>query len=78
MLYNDCISDVHNQNMLAMMISLQKCLMKQLCGERERRFFSSTLDFLADVSGKHVKDIESWMVTIFDVEFGPEIGSGGL
>jgi hypothetical protein len=72
------ISDVNNRNIFAMMTSLQKIVTRQLYDERDRRFFSSTLDYLAEVSGKHVTDIESWMVTAFDVEFGPEIGSGGL
>jgi hypothetical protein len=64
--------------MVAMMTSLQKFVMNRLGGERDRRFFSSTLDYLAEVSGKHVVDIENWAVTTFDVEFGEEIGSGGL
>lgn len=72
------ITEVHQNNMVAMMTSLQKFVMKRICSDRERRFFSSTLDHLAEVSGEHVVDIESWMVTAFDVEFGPEVGSGGL
>jgi hypothetical protein len=64
--------------MVAMMTSLQKFVTERLCDERDRHFFSSTLDYLAEVSGKHIKDIESWIVTTFEVEFGPEIGSGGL
>jgi len=64
--------------MLAMMTSLQNAVMKRHGDDQERRFFSTTLDYLAQVSGKHVVDVESWMVTSFDVEFGPEIGSGGL
>jgi hypothetical protein len=64
--------------MVAIMTSLQKIVMKQLYSERERHFFSCTLNHLAEFSGEHVVDIESWMVTAFEVEFGPEIGSGGL
>jgi hypothetical protein len=64
--------------MVAMMTSLQKAISKRLCGERERRFFSSTLNYLIDISGQHVPEIEGWMVTAYDVELGPEIGSGGL
>ena len=71
-------TEVHQNNMMAMMTSLQKAITKRLCGERERRFFSSTLSYLNDVSGQHVPEIEGWMVTAYDVEFGPEIGSGGL
>lgn len=61
-----------------MMTSLRKFITHRLGGEREHRFVSSTLNHLAEFSGEHVVDIESWMVTAFDVEFGPEIGSGGL
>ena len=75
---NEHITDIHQHNMVAMMISLRKIVTKQLCRERERRFFSSTLSYLEEVSGKHCVNAESWMVTPFDVEFGPEIGSGGL
>jgi hypothetical protein len=64
--------------MVAVMTSLQRIMTKRLCDERERRFFSSTLNYLAEVSGEHVGDIENWMVTTFDVEFGPQIGSGRL
>jgi hypothetical protein len=64
--------------MVAMMTSLRAFVMKQLGGERERRFFSSALNYLTDVSGEHIVDPESWMITKYDVEFGAEIGSGGL
>jgi hypothetical protein len=63
--------------MLAMMTTLQKFITKQLCGERERSFFSHTLDYLAIDSGEQVI-WETWMVTSFEVEFGTEIGTGGL
>jgi hypothetical protein len=63
--------------MVAMMTALQKMIIKRLSGERERLFFAHALKHLSTVSGKHVK-FEEWMVTSYEVEFGPEIGSGGL
>jgi hypothetical protein len=71
-------TDVHQHNMVAMMTSLQRCLVKHLYGERESRFLSSVLNQLSELSGEQVPEIESWMFTTFDVEFGAEIGSGGL
>jgi hypothetical protein len=61
-----------------MMTSLQRCVVKQLCGEREGRFFSCVLNHLTEISGEFTTDLESWMVTSFAVEFGVEIGSIGL
>jgi hypothetical protein len=75
---NEHMTDIHQHNMVAMMISLQKIVTKRLCGDRERLFFLFTLSYLQGVTGKRSVGIENWMVTTFDVEFGPEIGSGGL
>ena len=75
---NEDITEVHHNNMVAMMTSLQKFILQRLGSERERRFVSSTLNHLAEFSSESITDIESWMITAFDVEFGPQIGSGGL
>jgi len=64
--------------MVAMMTLLRKFIVQRLGGEREHQFVSSTLNHLAEFSGEHVVEIESWMITAFDVEFGAEIGSGGF
>ena len=60
-----------------MMATLQILLTKRLLGERERHFCSHTLNYLSTKSGKH-PELESWMVAPLEVEFGREIGSGGL
>jgi hypothetical protein len=59
------------------MATLQKLITKRLLSDREHNFCSNTLDYLSTKSGKHI-DLEGWMITSFEVEFGPEIGSGGL
>jgi hypothetical protein len=71
-------TDVHQNNMVAIMTSLQRSIMKRICGERESRFFSSVLNHLSEITGEHPPELENWMVTSFEVEFGVEIGSGGL
>ena len=45
--------------------------------DQERRFFTHTLQYLTTSSGRQV-EIEDWMITSYEVEFGHEIGSGGL
>jgi hypothetical protein len=69
--------DMHHTSMVSMMTALQKMIRKQLGSERERLFFSRTLNHLAKHSGEHVI-LEPWMVTSYEVEFGAEIGKGGL
>jgi hypothetical protein len=62
---------------MAVMTFLQRQLDQGLGGGRERQFLSHSLRYLSITSGYQVK-LESWMITSFDVEFGPEIGAGGL
>ena len=63
--------------MKAMMVSLQRRLDQRLGGDRECQFISHSLEYLYTASGSHVRT-ENWMITSFDVEFGPVIGEGGL
>jgi hypothetical protein len=63
--------------MKAMMVSLQKRRDQRLGGDRECQFISHSLEYLYTASGYHVR-VENWMITSFDVEFGPVIGEGGL
>jgi hypothetical protein len=63
--------------MMAMMISLQKRLQTGSDEDRERKFFAHTLKRLSISSG-HQVEMEEWIVTLYEVEFGQEIGSGGL
>jgi hypothetical protein len=71
------VPDVQQNNMVAMMAFLQGQLDQNLGGVRERQLFSSSLRYLSTASGRQVQ-LEDWMVTSFDLEFGPEIGAGGL
>ena len=72
-----CVADVQQNNIVAMMAFLQRQLDENLGGVRERQFYSRTLSYLSTQSGHQIQ-LEHWMVTSFDVEFGPEIGTGGL
>jgi hypothetical protein len=60
-----------------MMVSLQRRLQTGSDEDRERQFFTHTLRYLTTSSGRQV-DMEDWMITTYEVEFGHEIGSGGL
>ena len=68
--------DAQHHSLAAMMVSLQRSLQQLLGGDRERRFFSHSIKYLSTASGRQIA-VENWMITSFDVEFGPEIGSGG-
>ena len=60
-----------------MMVSLQRGLDNRSGGDQEREFFSHILQYLTTISGDRVK-LENWMITSYEVELGPQIGSGGL
>jgi len=62
---------------MAMMVSLQRRLQTGSDQDRERQFFTHTLRFLKTSSGRQV-EMEEWMITSYEVEFGREVGSGGL
>jgi hypothetical protein len=62
---------------MAMMVSIQRRLDNLLDGDQERQFLSHTLRYLTTASGCQV-EMESWMITSYEVEFGRWIGSGGL
>jgi len=63
--------------MMAVMVSLHKRLETGTVKERERRFFTHSLRHLKILSGCSV-EAEEWTITSYEVEFGREIGSGGL
>src|ERR1700683_2833059 len=63
--------------MMAMMVSLQRRLQTGSDGNREQQFFTPTLQYLTTSSGCQV-EMEEWMITSYEVEFGKQIGSGGL
>jgi hypothetical protein len=61
-----------------MIVSLQRRLDdRSLDGTRERTFFSYSLQYLQTTSGRQI-EVHDWMITSYEVEFGHEIGSGGL
>jgi hypothetical protein len=70
-------SDIQQRNMMAMMVSLQRRLQAESIEDREQQFFAHTLRYLTTSSGRQV-EMEDWMITSYEVEFGHEIGSGGL
>ena len=62
---------------MAMIVSLQRRLDNQLLNNQESQFFQRSLQYLCTISGNQVI-LEDWMVSAFDVDFGPKIGEGGL
>ena len=62
---------------MAMIVSLQRGIDSHSGGDREREFFSHTLQYLTTIGGDRVK-LENWMITSYEVELGSQIGSGGL
>ncbi|KAJ7439007.1 kinase-like domain-containing protein [Mycena galericulata] len=71
------VLDINHNNMLAMMASLQRRLNVVPNKDQEQNFYSHTLQYLTSMSGQQVQS-EDWMVTSFDVDYGPEIGVGGF
>ncbi|KAF7358833.1 Kinase-like protein [Mycena sanguinolenta] len=70
--------DINHNNMLAMMVSLERRL--EQCGNErdpEHKFYAHTLQYLTTTSGQKV-EMEDWMISRFDVEYGPQIGIGGF
>jgi hypothetical protein len=70
-------TDVDHNNIMAMIVSLQRSLHNRSGSDQEQQFFSHTLQYLTTISGHGVK-LENWMITSYEVELGPQIGSGGL
>jgi hypothetical protein len=62
---------------MATIVSLKRRLDQHSDGDREREFFTHILRYLTTSSGLHV-ELQNWMITFYEVEFGPKIGSGGL
>jgi len=60
-----------------MIASLQKHLRIGLEEVIERQFVSHTLQYLTTSSGRQVA-LDDWTITSYEVDFGHEIGSGGL
>ncbi|KAJ7081005.1 kinase-like domain-containing protein [Mycena epipterygia] len=71
--------DVNQNNMIAMMVSIQRRLETQQTAANppEQQFYAHALEYLASTSGKRV-EAEDWMIPAFEVDYGAEIGSGGF
>ena len=69
--------DVKEINIRATMASLHRRVTQRLGGERERAFFTNSLQFLTTISGQQV-DLQCWTVTSYEVKFVRLIGRGGL
>ncbi|KAJ7263394.1 kinase-like domain-containing protein [Mycena rebaudengoi] len=69
--------DNNQSNVLAMMVSIERRLDRQHENNAERGFYSHALHYLRSTSGQQI-DLEDWMISSFDVDYGPEIGSGGF
>ena len=63
--------------MASMLASLQKQLKERLGSDREQQFYQQSLRHLSNMSGIQV-ELDTWTITSFEVDMGPEIGSGGL
>jgi hypothetical protein len=63
--------------MMGMMVCIQRRLHRGHIDHAEEKFYSHTLKYLNSMSGQQVK-LADWMISSFEVEFGPEIGVGGL
>lgn len=60
-----------------MMVSIQKQLNNQNVDREEQKFYTHTLEYLTSKSGRNIK-VEEWMISSFEVDYGLEIGIGGL
>ncbi|KAJ7142948.1 kinase-like domain-containing protein [Mycena epipterygia] len=70
--------EISHNNMIAMMVSIQRRLDNlPQSTDPERQFYSHTLQYLSSASGKKV-ELESWMIPSFEVDYGSEIGAGGF
>jgi hypothetical protein len=59
------------------MVTLQHHLDRSSDGDPDHQFFSRILQYLTTISGNQV-EMRDWMITSYEVEFGRQIGSGGL
>jgi hypothetical protein len=70
-------TDVQQNNMMAIQAMLQKQLTDRSATSPEQRFYQQSLQLISNLSGMQV-ELDTWTVTAFEVDMGPEIGSGGL
>jgi hypothetical protein len=71
------LTDIKQSNMMGMMVCIQRRLHTGHIDQAEEKFYSHTLQYLTSMSGQQV-ELADWMISSFEVDFGPEIGVGGL
>ncbi|KAK0440008.1 kinase-like domain-containing protein [Desarmillaria tabescens] len=67
----------NQENIIAMISSLQQQTNNRACSNVEQRFFTKTLHHLSTISQKPVKT-EPWTITSYDVELGKLVDEGGF
>lgn len=70
-------SELQDNDMVPIMVCLQRQLESRSIGGRERQFFSHVVQYLSSFTGSQV-NVENWMITPYEVDFGQRIGVGGL
>jgi hypothetical protein len=71
------LTDVQQNNVMAIQALLQKQLTDRSVPSREQQFYQQSLRHISNLSGIQV-ELNAWTITAFEVDMGPEIGSGGL
>lgn len=69
--------DIDAEDSTPMIVCLQRRLDQRTDHDPELQFFSHTLQLLNAYNGFEV-EVENWMITAYEVEFGQKIGFGGL
>ncbi|KAJ7156345.1 kinase-like domain-containing protein [Mycena filopes] len=69
--------EINQNNTIALMVSIQKQLNNKNVNAAEEEFYTHTLRYLTSKSGQDVT-VEEWMISSFEIEYGPEIGAGGF
>ena len=69
-------ADIDGSNS-ALLVCLQRRLASRSDGDRERQFFRHVIQLL-NARNEFEVEVEDWMITSYEVEFGPKIGFGGL
>lgn len=68
--------DINNKNMFAMMVSIERRIGQNQGNVEEQNFYSHTLQYLQSTSQQRI-ELEDWVISSYDVEYGAEIGAGG-
>ncbi|KAJ7733804.1 kinase-like domain-containing protein [Mycena metata] len=68
--------DINNKNMFAMMVSIERRIGQNQGNVEEQKFYSHTLQYLQSTSQQRI-ELEDWLISSYDVEYGVEIGAGG-